>query len=148
MDFETTQINAPPRRIRGPVRGTISGIGEVIGTSIDLSSLQLRLVKADAQQAALRVRPVLAAAALALGMTISSLPVLGLGFASFISTATPLTLWQSQLLVGGTFLLIAALPTLCFWLALRPISCAFDRSQQEAKQNIQWLRNAVRQISR
>lgn len=145
MDYETTQLNGHARR---PIRGAMSGIGEVVGSSLELTSLQLRLLKVDAQQAALQIRPMLIAATLALGLIVSSLPVLGLGMSSLISAMTSLTLWQSQLLVGGTFLLIAGILFTYCWSALRRLGTAFDRSQQEATQNLQWLRHAIEQISR
>lgn len=148
MVHQTTNLNGSSRSAEGPLRGAVSGLGAVVETSIDLAGLQLRLAKSDAQDAAQQVKPVMFVAVPAFGMILSSMPVLGLGISSLRSVVAPLSLWQSQLIVGGAFLLMSAMLLSYCWSVLRRLGAAFDRSQREAQHNLRWLRHAIGQISR
>lgn len=148
MVQQTTKMNGSGSTESSPFRGATSGLGVVVGTGIDLAALQLRLAKTDATKAAKQLKPALVAGVIAFGMILSSLTLLGLGIASFLSEASALRLWQSQLIVGASFLLLAGVLLAFCWSALKRMGTAFNRTQHEAQQNLQWLRHAIGQISR
>jgi hypothetical protein len=132
----------------GPIRRTVASFSSVLGASIDLASLQLRLLKSDAKAASQHAKPFLGASVFALGLILSSLPLLGLGLASLLAELTDMPVWLSQLSVGGLFLLMAAILLAVAWSQIKGIPKSFERSQREASDNIAWLRQTIDQMGK
>jgi Putative Actinobacterial Holin-X, holin superfamily III len=127
----------------GPIRRTVASFGSVLGASIDLASLQLRLFKSDAKAASQHAKPFLGASVFAFGLILSSLPLVGLGLASLLAELTEMPVWVSQLSVGGVFLLVAGVLLAVAWSQIKGIPKSFERSQREANENLAWFRETI-----
>jgi Putative Actinobacterial Holin-X, holin superfamily III len=148
MVSQTKDVNGHNRTHDGPIRKTVASFGSVLGASIDLASLQLRLLKSDAKAASQHAKPFLGASVFAFGLILSSLPLLGIGLASLLAELTEMPIWLSQLIVGGSFLLVAAGLLLLAWSHIKRIPQSFERSQREASENFAWLRQTVDQVGK
>jgi hypothetical protein len=79
----------------------------------------------------------------ALGLLLSSLPVLGSGLAELLRWSLDWPLWICQLLVGGVFLLAGCVIA---WMCVKKFKTAltaFSTTQREAAANIAWLRQTI-----
>lgn len=128
----------------GPVSGFAAQAANVAGDVVELAELQARLAKADAKQAVNQAKLPILAIIVGSCMAIASLPVLTLGIASLLQAVTPLTLWQSQLIVGVITAIAALL--LIYW-AIKAAARSLLRFQRSAEQfanNVAWLKCTLR----
>lgn len=127
----------------GPIRGVTQGASSVIGDALDLVELQTRLLREDATSCLRQAKPSVTGLIVALGLLLSSLPVLGSGLAALLSSSLEWPLWACQLLVGGVFSVAGCLIA---WLCVKKFKTAltaFSTTQREAAANIAWLRQTI-----
>lgn len=127
----------------GPIRAVTQGASSVIGDALDLVELQTRLLREDAKSCLQQAKPSVTGLVVALGLLLSSLPVLGSGLAALLSWSLDWPLWVCQLLVGGVFL--AAGCGIALWCVrkFKTALTAFSTTQREAAANIAWLRQTI-----
>jgi len=127
----------------GPIRGVTQGASSVIGDALDLVELQTRLLREDAKSCLQQTKPSVTGLIVALGLLLSSLPVLGSGLAELLSWSLEWPLWICQLLVGGVFLTVGCVIA---WLCVKKFKTAltaFSTTQREAAANIAWLKQTI-----
>jgi len=127
----------------GPIRGVTQGASSVIGDALDLVELQTRLLREDAKSCLQQAKPSVTGLIVALGLLLSSLPVLGSGLAELLSWSSEWPLWICQLLVGGVFLVVGCVIA---WLCVKKFKTAltaFSTTQREAAANIAWLKQTI-----
>jgi len=126
-----------------PLRGVTQGASSVIGDALDLVELQTRLLREDANSCLQQAKPSVTGLIVALGLLLSSLPVLGSGLAQLLSWSLEWPLWSCELLVGGVFLIVGCVIA---WLCVKKFKTAlsaFSTTQREAAANIAWLRQTI-----
>ncbi len=129
----------------GPIQAVTRSASSVLGDALDLIELQSRLLKVDASQCVGRIKVPLVATIVALGILISSLPVVALGLASLLAWLTEWPGWICQLIVGIGFVVLGL--GLAFWSMqrMRRALAVFATSSREASANIRWLRQTLDQ---
>ena len=127
----------------GPIRGVTQGASSVIGDALDLVELQTRLLREDAASCLQQTKPSVTGLIVALGLLLSSLPVLASGLAQLLSWSLEWPLWICELSVGGVFLIAGCVIA---WLCVKKFKTAlsaFSTTQREAAANIAWLRQTI-----
>ncbi len=141
MVHQATKLNGDGRV--GPIRGVTQGASSVVCDALDLLELHTQLLRADSANCLKQAKPSATGLVISLGMLVSSLPVLGLGLASFLAWLSQWPEWICQLFVGGVFLAIACSLAWYSVRQLRRSLNAFETTQREAANNIHWLRQTL-----
>ena len=127
-----------------PVRGFVGQAAEVTGNVIELAELQVQLAKEDAAEAIqIAIKPIFT---IVIGgvLLLASLPVLLLAIAGLISRYSGMNLELAQLIVGLCATVIAVAAVLLSVRTVKSSLAPFNRSTQEFKQNVSWLKTIFR----
>ena len=141
MVDQTSRVKSQNRV--GPIRAVTQGASSVIGDALDLVELQTRLLREDAGNCLRQAKPSVTGLIIALGLLLSSLPVLASGLAELLSWTLQWPLWTCQLLVGGLFLIAGCVIAISCVRKVKTALTAFSTSQREAAANIAWLRQTI-----
>lgn len=141
VDFEP-KVNGP-HATHSPVSGFAGRAAHVAGDFVELAELQAKLVKTDAQLALHRATKPTVMLLLGISGAVASLPVLALGCASLLANTTGVNEWQSQLMVGGGFAVLAALIVYLSVRGIRRATEPFQRSAVEFAKNLAWLKSVL-----
>ncbi len=119
------------------------GMGDVVHDVLALTELQAELFRLDAREAVTRlVAPIVllaAAGAIALG----TIPVLVLLLAKVLVAAASLPQWLAMLIAVLVGFAVAAVVGFAGWHLLRAPFRAFQRSRDEFRRNLEWLKNTM-----
>lgn len=146
VDFETNEIEQA--RQVGPLRGMADNVAGIASDAASLAELQVQLAKADLDAVAEKSKVPMVLAALGGSLLIGSMPVLTFALASLLTSQTGMAPWLSQLLVGSLSTLLAVATIVVAIVGLTRAAKPLDRSFQELRNNLAWLRSAVGKTQR
>ena len=143
IDSQVNQSNGRHDR-HSPVAGLAGRAANVASDLVELAELQARLAKADAQLAARHSLLPLVALCIGVCGLLASLPVLAMGMAAWLVSASGLNGWQSQLAVGAGLAAIAGATIFVAVHGIRRAARPFGRSALEFTNNVAWLKSVLR----
>lgn len=127
----------------GPIQGVTEGASSVLNDAFDLAELQARLVVADSKDFMQTSRLAVLGLVITFALLIASLPVVANGLAQWLAWGLDWPVWVGQLCVGMVLVTGGLLMGLWCVKRLKLSVRAFAASQQEAGENIRWLRQAL-----
>ena len=142
VDIKTEKMNG--RSNASPVRGFFGQAAEVTGDVIELAELQVRLAKVDAANAVkISILPIAVIGTSGL-VLLASLPVLLFAIAGFIARLAGISAEMAQLLVSAIAVGLALVAIAISVRYLKSATRAFDRTAEELKHNLVWLKTIFR----
>ena len=142
VDIKTEQMNGQPST--SPVRGFFGQAAEVTGDVIELAELQVRLAKADAENAVrIAVFPIAVIGTSGV-VLLASLPVLLFSIAGLVARTSGMSVEFAQMLVSAIATVLAISAAAIAGRYLKSAVQAFGRSAEELKHNLMWLKTIFR----
>jgi len=119
------------------------GMGDVAHNVLALSELQAELFRLDAREAVTRLVVPIVLLAAAGAIALETIPVLVLLLAQVLVVAASLPTWLAMLIAVLVGFAAAAIVGFAGWHLLRAPFRAFQRSRDEFRRNVEWLKNAI-----
>ena len=123
----------------GSVNGMLSGIGDLGGNVVTLTTLQARLAAEDFRESVSRAQPALIAAAVLIPMEFASITVGVIGLAYWTAVGLGIPLGQAFLMVAAGGIVMTTILGALVIRRLRASLSSFRRSGEELERNIAWL---------
>lgn len=147
VDQTTMNPNSPARNGKrsSPQRVMARNMRELAHDAVVLGELQAELLKLDAEDWSRGLVLPSVALAATLGIALGTVPVFLQVIAYGLIEGADWSAWLSYLVAGLTGLGAAALLGFIGWKRLRSSFRTFQRSRDELRQNITWLKNVLRE---
>lgn len=141
----STRIAPPNGHQVSPRRAATKGVRELAHDAVTLGELQMELLKADAEDWTQRFVPPVLALAATLGIALGTIPVLLHVLAYGLIEGAGWSHWLSFLVAGVAGLALAGILGTIGWSRLRKSFHVFERSREEMRQNVNWLKHVLSQ---
>ena len=122
----------------------MSNLGNFGADLVSLAELQLELLGVDGGEAIKHARVPAFVMFLAIGFVIGSCPLAMLGLSWWLANITVLTVAQAALIVAFGGLILAAILFFIAWKGLRVGAAALNRSREEFRNNLQWIKHILK----
>jgi hypothetical protein len=128
-----------------PVTGIAQSLAALAGDVVELTELNVRLVREDAKLAGQKALSPAIWLTVGIALLVACLPVLGFGLASCLAEFSGWKLWIAQLLIGA--IMGAAAVGICVYalLSIRRAGAQFGRSTKEIANNVAWIKSVIRE---
>ncbi len=114
---------------------------------LELTELQARLFKADAQSVFRRSLGAIAMAVIGCSLLLGSIPIVVFGLASATAYYWQMEEWMAQLAVGGGLALLSLMLIAGSYRNLSKSTLQFHRSTAEFSKNMEWTKDVIRSVS-
>jgi len=131
----------------GPVTQFTETAGRFACDLLELTELQARLFKADAQSVFKESLSAIAIALVGCSLLLGTIPVVVFGLASLTSSYWQIDEWVAQLAVGGGLTLVSLAFIAGSFRTLSQSAKRFQRSTAEFSKNIEWTKDVIRAVS-
>lgn len=139
MGVKETQ---PVEKKRRPIGSNLTALVEDL---IRMADLQLQLLKLDLQQFWANTGKSVVVVVMAGLFLLGAIPVLLLGLAGALQTASGLSLFASQLIVSFFAIILGGLLLRGALLTIGEATKSLKRSQEELTNNLTWMRDVLQQ---
>lgn len=114
---------------------------------LELTELQAKLFKADAQSVLRQSLGAIATVMVGCSLLLGSIVVVVFGLASAVAHFWQLDEWQAQIAVGGGLALLSLIFIAWSFKTFVKTSIQFQRSTAEFSKNIRWTKDVIRGVS-
>ena len=131
----------------GPVSQFTETAGRFACDLLELTELQAKLFKADAQSVLKQSLGAIAMAMVGCSILLGSIAVAVFGLASAVAFFGQMDEWIAQLAVGGGLALLSLMSVVWSFKTLAKSSIQFQRSTAEFSKNMEWTKTVIRGVS-
>lgn len=123
--------------------GIAPGVRHIARSVIELTELQVALLRIDSRVALERIIRTIALAVAGSSLVIAAIPIALLALAEWIHTAMGWTMALSELGAAGVGIVVAIVVLLAARGSFRTSLNSFERSTQELSRNVEWLKSSL-----
>ncbi len=131
-------------RVSSPVSGIVSKATELASDFVELTELQVRLVKADGNDLIRKSLPSILGLIIGAILALTATQMILHSLANLLADQLHLAIGWAQLIVGAVVVGMAALITIVSVMKLQVALTTFNNSAAQLVKNLDWLKNTIR----